>query len=84
LREAGVRVVARKQAGLMHHKFAIVDARVVVTGSFNWTSQAVMSNNENVVISSNRELVEPFVMEFDRLWEDNMEEVKKMLNRGDW
>jgi len=43
-----------------------------------------MSNNENVVISSNRELVEPFVMEFDRLWEDNMEEVKKMLNRGDW
>jgi len=84
LREAGVRVVARKQAGLMHHKFAVVDGRVVVTGSFNWTSQAVVSNNENVVISSNKDLVEPFVGEFDRMWEENMQEVQAMLSRGDW
>jgi len=84
LREAGVRVVARKQAGLMHHKFAVVDGRVVVTGSFNWTSQAVVSNNENVVISSNKDLVEPFVGEFERMWEENMQEVQAMLSRGDW
>eukprot|EP00092_Neocalanus_flemingeri_P107592 GFUD01138110.1.p1 GENE.GFUD01138110.1~~GFUD01138110.1.p1 ORF type:complete len:216 (+),score=43.47 GFUD01138110.1:42-689(+) len=83
LREAGVRVVARKQAGLMHHKFAVVDGRLLVTGSFNWTSQAVMSNNENVVITSNKELVEPFVCEFERLWEENSP-VDAMLGRGDW
>jgi predicted acetyltransferase len=43
-----------------------------------------VSNNENVVISSNKELVEPFVWEFERLWEENMQEVEAMLDRGDW
>jgi len=82
LREAGVRVVARRQGGLMHHKFAVADGKVVVTGSFNWTSQAIFSNNENVVISSKRELVEPFVTEFERLWEENMVEV--VSSSGAW
>ena len=43
-----------------------------------------MSNNENVVITSNRNLVEPFVSEFEKLWEENMQEVKATLDRGDW
>jgi len=83
LREAGVRVVSRKQSGLMHHKFAVVDGRVVITGSFNWTSQAIYNNNENVIISSNKKLVEPFVVEFEKLWEENIVEVKNMLSWGD-
>ena len=39
LHEAEVRVVSEKQSGLMHHKFALVDSRVVITGFFNWTGQ---------------------------------------------
>ena len=54
----------------MHHKFALVDSRVVITGSFNWTRQAIYNNNENVIISSNKKLVEPYVAEFERLWEE--------------
>jgi len=83
LREAGVRVVSRKLNGLMHHKFAVVDGRVIITGSFNWTSQAIYNNNENVIISSNKKLVEPFVVEFERLWEENLVEVKNMSSLGD-
>jgi len=83
LREAGVRVVSRKLNGLMHHKFAVVDGRVIITGSFNWTSQAIYNNNENVIISSNKKLVEPFVVEFERLWEENLVEVKNMSSWGD-
>ena len=52
LREAGVRVVSRKQSGLMHHKFAVVDGRVVITGSFNWTSQVVSSRHRHMSVFS--------------------------------
>ena len=70
--EAGVRVLSRKQSGCgyMHHKFALVDSRVVITGSFNWTRQEIYNNNDNVIISSNKKLVEPYVAEFERLWEE--------------
>jgi phosphatidylserine/phosphatidylglycerophosphate/cardiolipin synthase-like enzyme len=41
----------------MHHKFAIVDARLLINGSFNWTRQAVLYNQENCVITDNLQLV---------------------------
>ncbi len=42
---------------LQHHKFAIVDGRLLLNGSFNWTRQAVTSNNENVTVLSDAQLV---------------------------
>lgn len=41
----------------MHHKFAIVDGRLLINGSFNWTRQAVLYNQENCVITDNSSLV---------------------------
>ena len=38
-----MRVVSQKQSGLMHHKFALVEGRVVITGSFKWTNQVWLS-----------------------------------------
>jgi cardiolipin hydrolase len=69
LRQAGVFVRSRKQHFLMHHKFALIDNKILVNGSFNWTGQAVMGNNENVVISNESVIVERFVEEFARLWD---------------
>lgn len=53
----------------MHHKFLVADNEILVNGSFNWTNQAVMGNFENLVITSENNLVNPFVEEFQRLWD---------------
>ncbi|XP_041473416.1 mitochondrial cardiolipin hydrolase-like [Lytechinus variegatus] len=53
---------------LMHHKFVVVDRKKVITGSFNWTSHATTANNENMIITDNPQIVDPYVKEFDRLW----------------
>ncbi len=52
----------------MHHKFAVFDQQVLLTGSFNWTRSASRKNQENLIVSSNPRLVQPFLEEFERLW----------------
>jgi phosphatidylserine/phosphatidylglycerophosphate/cardiolipin synthase-like enzyme len=53
----------------MHHKFAIFDARRLVTGSFNWTRSASELNQENIVVSDDGRLLAPFQKEFEALWQ---------------
>ncbi|XP_049576248.1 mitochondrial cardiolipin hydrolase isoform X1 [Syngnathus scovelli] len=55
----------------MHHKFAVVDGRRLITGSLNWTLAAVQRNAENVLVTEEPRLVQPFVGEFCRLWADS-------------
>jgi cardiolipin hydrolase len=53
----------------MHHKFLVIDGRLLITGSFNWTRQAIIGNNENLVITDHADLVSAYCQEFDRLWQ---------------
>ncbi|KAM6940078.1 mitochondrial cardiolipin hydrolase [Xenentodon cancila] len=71
LRGAGICVRCDAASTHMHHKFAVVDGRLLVTGSLNWTLTAVQSNMENVLITEEPELVQPFIEEFQRLWAHN-------------
>ncbi|XP_034394751.1 mitochondrial cardiolipin hydrolase [Cyclopterus lumpus] len=71
LRRAGICVRCDATSVHMHHKFALVDGRRLITGSLNWTLTAVQSNTENVVVTEEPDLVRPFAEEFHRLWERN-------------
>ncbi len=70
LRRQGVTVRFDCSPDHMHHKFALFDRRLVVTGSYNWTRSAALNNHENIVVSDDVRLVEAFGDEFDRLWKD--------------
>ncbi|MFN9955340.1 MAG: phospholipase D-like domain-containing protein, partial [bacterium] len=34
----------------LHHKFAVIDQRTVITGSFNWSPSAAHKNDETVLV----------------------------------
>ena len=42
----------------------------LANSSFNWTMQAVMGNKENVTVTEDPKLVEPFMLEFEELWDE--------------
>lgn len=69
LRSGGVNIRTNAPPALMHHKFAVVDGLKVITGSCNWTQQAISLNWENVVVSEVPDMVRPFIVEFQRLWD---------------
>ena len=56
-----------KFPNLMHHKFCIIDERILITGSYNWTKVAEVRNYENIIISTERALIDTFILEFARL-----------------
>jgi hypothetical protein len=53
----------------MHNKYAIIDESVIVTGSFNWTSQAINNNQENLFFYEDKKIAEQYTNEFNRLWD---------------
>ena len=70
LAELGVSVATDSGPAHMHHKFAVVDGRTVVTGSYNWTRSASTENHENIVVIDNPEVVGRFAEVFERLWKE--------------
>jgi len=62
-------------AGLLHHKYAIVDAsttadQIVITGSHNWSSSAETSNNENTLIIHSKRIANLYLQEFKARYEE--------------
>ncbi|HWO42942.1 MAG TPA: phospholipase D-like domain-containing protein [Candidatus Eisenbacteria bacterium] len=50
-RMSGVKMnVTPKETGLMHQKFAVIDRRLVFSGSYNWTYAADKLNYENLLM----------------------------------
>lgn len=51
---------------LMHNKFCVIDEKLTLNGSYNWTNSA-KSNNENIQITDSKEIALKFSYEFERI-----------------
>ena len=66
----------------LHHKFAVIDNRSVITGSFNWSPSAAHQNDETLLLIHSPQLAAHFTREMDRLWRGAELGVTGRLERG--
>ena len=53
--------------GQLHHKVFIIDSKIVIFGSYNFTNNAEKINDENVIIVFNPDIASQFMAEYDRV-----------------
>lgn len=70
LYKAGIPIKTDQSRYHMHNKFGIIDNRIAITGSFNWTYTATKHNQENLLATSKFEIVKQYNKEFERLWNE--------------
>ena len=52
----------------LHHKFAVIDNKRVITGSFNWSPAAAHTNDETLLVIESPKLAAHFTREMNRMW----------------
>jgi mitochondrial cardiolipin hydrolase len=65
---AGIPVAVDSNLQHMHNKFSIFDQDRLLTGSANWTKAGWSGNYENILFTDDPRLVEPHLLEFEKLW----------------
>ena len=65
----------------MHNKSCIIDRKVLINGSYNWTYYAESRNEENTIIhSDNPKLIDDFTENFNRI-RNGLPRVEKVIRR---
>jgi phosphatidylserine/phosphatidylglycerophosphate/cardiolipin synthase-like enzyme len=53
--------------GIMHHKFCLIDSKISINGSYNYSYNASNNNVENIHVSDNLNIYQQLFSEFERL-----------------
>ena len=77
---AGVPVRQDGNPGTFHHKVFVIDDKIVITGSLNFSNNADESNDENVVVITNSDIAAQYLKEFERRWGEAQEPDKADMN----
>jgi phosphatidylserine/phosphatidylglycerophosphate/cardiolipin synthase-like enzyme len=65
-----VKVLGGKEKGMMNYRFAILDGKRVLTGTFDWSGTSEQWNYESLLIINEGEVVATFQKEFEKLWRE--------------
>lgn len=72
LLDSGIAVIQDRHTGIMHNKIAIIDGRILFTGSYNWSKSAEERNEENLLeFIDEEEIIKVYQERLDYLWEFN-------------
>ncbi|MDY6898473.1 MAG: DUF655 domain-containing protein [Cyanobacteriota bacterium] len=66
---------------LLHHKYAVIDKKVVITGSHNWTEAANIGNDETVLVIENPKVAAHYVREFERLYSNTEFDIPRRIEK---
>jgi mitochondrial cardiolipin hydrolase len=70
MRKEGIPIEMDSTPYHMHNKFAVIDGVLLLNGSYNWTTTANTKNNENMIVTNNKSLVQQFSSQFENLWKE--------------
>jgi phosphatidylserine/phosphatidylglycerophosphate/cardiolipin synthase-like enzyme len=70
MRLAGLDVRLDGNPRNMHHKVLIIDEETVITGSYNFSTNAEKRNDENTLVIHNIAIADQFMAEFERIYKD--------------
>lgn len=79
---AGLPVRQDTNPSAFHHKVLVIDGETVVTGSFNFSNNADLRNDENVVILFNADVAKEFLGEFNLRWGESRQPSKVKMKCG--
>jgi phosphatidylserine/phosphatidylglycerophosphate/cardiolipin synthase-like enzyme len=72
MKEKGLEVYTDGSPWVMHHKVIIIDDRIVIFGSFNFSDNADTSNDENLLIVDNPDIARAFKTEYAKVLDTAM------------
>ncbi len=55
---------------IMHNKFIVIDEDIVLTGSYNFTTNAEENNRENLIIIPNKIIAQKYYKQFNIYWDN--------------
>ncbi|SFV64762.1 Endonuclease [hydrothermal vent metagenome] len=68
LKSKGLSVVYDQNRFKLHDKVIIIDEKVVVTGSYNFTHKANRTNAENIMVIKSRDIAKSYIDEFKKIY----------------
>jgi len=82
--ERGIKTRISSNNYIMHNKFAIIDNRLLLTGSYNWTFSANNRNDENLMVIDDSGIIEIFQNQFINLWTNkySSERTKELFDKA--
>ncbi len=69
--------------GSMNNTFAIFDAKLLITGSYNWTEYAEKFNHENAIFIDDSDVIKRYQEEFESLYSKSIAQRAKKLEESE-